>query len=323
MAKKFLVDLASDRNVYEMPLDLRAKELNSYYFIFEEDKLARGIGQRLIAGFDADGIPLNASYVDVEADDLHYYPITIGQYGLAVFESYLRSNRGEDPRRFLKFVDWFCENRTEDDRLGAYWLTDVALPAYRNPGPWQSAFAQSRAVSLLLRGYQLTGVGAYLEVAEKALRPFLYPVSEGGVTSFTGWGPFYEEYTAAVPTLVLNGMVFSLCGLYDFVRACPENDLAHRLFWEGIETLMRALPAYDLGFWTRYNYCRADFYPDVDPATVGYHRLHITQLRMLYRLTRKEVFREYAESWARYDVPGNIARMYLIKYRALKKMSRL
>ncbi|MCK5076947.1 MAG: hypothetical protein KAR38_11260, partial [Calditrichia bacterium] len=34
-------------------------------------------------------------------------------------------------------------------------------------------------------------------------------------------GPFYEEYTAEYPTLVLNGHIFALFGICDFVRAFP------------------------------------------------------------------------------------------------------
>ncbi len=71
------------------------------------------------------------------------------------------------------------------------------------------------------------------------------------------WGPFYEEYTAEVPTLVLNGMIFSLCGLLDFARVFPENDLGKKLVSEGFSTLENILPDYDLGFWSRYNLCRA------------------------------------------------------------------
>lgn len=308
---------------FDIAGDLHASRLGAYYFLFDERSIANQKGATRSFVLDKEGIPVTPTYVDVTDKGYIYYPITIGQFGLAVFESFLASQSERDRNRFLRIADWFYENRIEDHRLGSYWLTDVSLPAYRNPGPWQSAFAQGRAISVLLRSYQLTEKAAYLETARDALKPFLFPVSEGGVTSFTEWGPFYEEYTADVPTLVLNGMIFSLCGLYDFVRVYPENDLARRLFWEGIETVIQALPAYDLGFWTRYNYCQAAFHPKVDPATVGYHRLHVTQLNMLYQLTHREIFREYSEKWAKYDVPGNALRMYLVKYKALKKMRRL
>ena len=223
----------------------------------------------------------------------------------------------------MKFVYWFCDRNEIYDRLCSLWLTDVPLPQYKNPGPWQSAFAQGRGVSILLRGYQLTDDKKYAEMAEKALIPFTKPVSEGGVTSFTQWGPFYEEYTAKVPTLVLNGMIFSLCGVYDFVRVFPENKLAKKIYNDGIQTLKNILPEYDLGYWSRYNLCKADWYPEIDPATIGYQRLHITQLEMLYKLTNEKIFQEYAEKFRKQDNFLNIIRMYKIKYRALKRLRKI
>ena len=117
----------------------------------------------------------------------------------------------------------------------------------------------------------------------------------GGVTSYTDWGPYYEEYTSSIPTLVLNGFIFSLCGVYDFIRVYPDNDLAKQIFKDGIQTLKTILPEYNLGFWSRYNLCQADWYPAIDPATIGYQRLHATQLTMLYSLTGESVFLEYAQ----------------------------
>ena len=148
-------------------------------------------------------------------------------------------------------------------------------------------------------------------------------VSEGGVTSLTEWGPFYEEYTAEVPTLVLNGMIFSLCGVYDFLRVFPKNALAKRLFDEGIQTLVAILPEYDLGFWSRYNLCRVDWYPAVDPATVNYQRLHVVQLGLLYALTRRDIFRDYADRFREQDTFRNMIRMYRVKYSALKRLDRV
>ena len=223
----------------------------------------------------------------------------------------------------MKFVYWFCDHNEIYDRLCSLWLTDVPLPQYKNPGPWQSAFAQGRGVSILLRGYQLTDDKKYAEMAEKALIPFTKPVSEGGVTSFTQWGPFYEEYTAKVPTLVLNGMIFSLCGVYDFVRVFPENKLAKKIYNDGIQTLKNILPEYDLGYWSRYNLCKADWYPEIDPATIGYQRLHVSQLEMLHKLTKEEIFKRYAEIFKEQDNLFNAIRRYVEKYKSLKKLNRL
>lgn len=325
MLGKFWDDLNAPKLTYKISEDLHGKELGEYYFVFEESRVSVGKDQKLISKFDENGIPINKTYIDVKDKSYVYFPISIGQMGIAVFHTYLKSKTENDKQRFLKFVDWFADEKNfhESDKLGVRWLTDVALPAYKNSGPWQSAFSQSRGISILLRGFQLTGDTRFKDLAEKALKSFLYSVNEGGVTSFTKWGPFYEEYTASVPTLVLNGMIFSLCGVYDFLRVFPDDPTASNIFNEGIETLENILPEYDMGYWSRYNLCSADFYPEIDPSTIRYQRLHMTQLLMLYKLTGKDIFKKYAEIFKSQDTLPNAIKMYKVKFNALKKLNRL
>jgi heparosan-N-sulfate-glucuronate 5-epimerase len=323
MLNKMRVDLKTPRVRYSIADEIHKVKLDEYYFLFEEKRVAAGKDQALINKFDEKGIPINKTYIDVTDKDYVYFPISIGQMGLSIFHTYLKSKSDDDKARFMNFVDWFFENVELSDNLGARWMTDVSLPAYKNPGPWQSAFSQSRGISILLRGYQLTGDIKYAEMAEKALKPFTIDVKDGGVTQFTQWGPFYEEYTAVVPTLVLNGMIFSICGIYDFVRVFPDNVLARELYENGIQTIINILPDYDLGFWSRYNLCNADWYPKIDPATIGYQYLHITQLRMLYKLTQNNTFIEYANRFEKQTGLINILKMYKLKYKSLKQIGRL
>lgn len=323
MLQKFIRDIRSDKEIYQLTKDLHSPRLGEYYFVFQEDRIAAGRDQALIARFDQNGIPINKTYIDVTDKEYVYFPISIGQMGLAVFHTYLQTQSERDKQRFLKFADWFCDNVETSAEFGARWLTDVALPQYKNPGPWASAFSQARAMNILLRAYQLTGKPEYAELAEKALVPFTKSAQAGGVTSFTEWGPFYEEYTTKVPTLVLNGMIFSLCGVYDFARVFPENKLAGKIYEDGIRTLKNILPEYDLGYWSRYNLCKAEWYPEIDPATIGYQRLHITQLEMLFKLTGEKIFNKYADKFRAQDNLINIVRMYLKKYKSLKKLKRL
>jgi hypothetical protein len=323
MAGKFFEDLRRPRQAYRIAADLQSRELKHYYFLFEEKRIARGKDQRLISRFDENGIPLNKTYIDVQNQGHIYFPISIGQMGLAVWHSWLESGRETDLQRFLKFADWFVANAEESAELGVRWLTDVPLPAYGNPGPWQSAFAQARGISILLRAFQQTGNKTYLTTAEKALIPFTQPLSKGGVTSFTPSGPFYEEYPSDVPVLVLNGMIFSLLGIYDFVRAFPEKEAARTIFDAGMNTLEGLLPEFDLGYWSRYNLCHREGYPEIDPATIGYQRLHATQLELLHRLSGKPLFKHFAERFREQDKIVNILRMYRVKFRALKQIGRL
>lgn len=308
---------------YKISSDLHSNNLGEYYFLFYEKNLENQKGGQKSIIYDNDGIPINPTYIDVIDKPFVYFPITIGQVGLAVFHTYLQLKYDHDKQRFLKFVNWFRDHAEITEKLGARWLTNVSLPQYHNPGPWQSAFTQSRAISILLRGYQLTGNKDLAILSEKALIPFTVPVSEGGVTSLTHWGPFYEEYTAKSATLVLNGMIFSLCGLYDFIRVFPGHKLARKLYDDGIETLINSLNEFDMGYWSKYNLCSASWYPHVDPATVTYQHLHIAQLTMLYQLTGNENFRNYAEKFKRQLSFFNLIRMYCVKLVALKKLGRL
>ena len=312
-------------NPTQWPLsqDLHSQNLGEYYFLFSKEAVKNQKGGQKSIVYDDRGIPMNPTYIDVKDKDFVYYPITIGQVGLAVYHTWLNSKIKTDRDRFIKFVNWFMANAKEDHNLGMYWETDVPLPQYKNPGPWKSAFAQARAISVLLRGYQLTGNKQFVEAAQKALVPFIVPVDQGGVMAITEHGPFYEEYTAEVPTLVLNGMIFTLCGVYDFVRVFPENQMAKKIFNEGISTVKGLLPEYDLGYWSRYNLCNSDWYPAVDPSTITYQHLHVTQLDLLHRITGDAIFESYSQKFRKQINTINIMRMYHQKYKALKKLKRL
>ena len=323
MLKKIISDLKAPKNRYSIPNKIHTNVLEKYYFDFEEKRISKGKDQALLSKFDKNGIPLNKTYIDVKSKEYFYSPISIGQMGLSVFHTYLKTRKEEDKTRFLKFPQWYYENANTDPELGVRWLTDVPLPQYKNPGPWQSAFSQSRGISILLRGYQLTGKEEYAEMAEKALLSFTKPVKEGGVSSFTDWGPFYEEYTASVPVLVLNGMIFSLCGVYDFIRTFPSHKLARKIFDNGVKTLINIIPQFDLGYWSRYNLCKAEWYPNIDPATRTYQRLHIIQMDLMYKITRNKIFEKYFDIFDKQDNLINALKAYRIKYFALKKIGRL
>ena len=324
MLGKLRNDLSANKHI--LIGKIKGENLNKYYINFKEDS---GKLNRLIVDFDKDGVPLNTTYIDVEEKKLHYYPISIGQYALAVFHSYLDTQDEEKKAHFLRIAEWFYNARTEDEKLGVYWLTDVDKPEYGVTEPWKSGFSQSRGLSVLLRAWQLTGDDKYLAVAKKALIPFTKDIRDGGVAVDLDSAPIYEEYVAAKPTRVLDGHGFCLFGIYDAVRAItPEVDAeAHRLakaiFDKGIDGLVKRLPDYDMGYWMRFNLCELDFYPKNDPCTIGYLRLVSAQLQILYQITGNETLAAYAKKMKRYDRLPNIVKMYRQKYTALKKMNRL
>lgn len=325
MMKKLSKDVHRGKEIYAEAEDVHSELLGEYYFVMDEGKLRAGYSQNF--SFDKDGIPMIPTYIDVEDSRLVYYPISIGQFGLAVFHTYLKSKKEADLARFLQIAEWFCQNDINEERLGIHWLTEVPKPEYRIDRPWPSAFTQSRAISVLMRAFQSTKTAKYRDFATAALKIFTISALEGGVTSFTAQGPIYEEYPAPFPTMVLDGSIFSLFGLYDYVRAMdegsPEARMAAELFESGAAALAGILPHYDLGYWIRYNLCQEDFYPGIDPATVMYFRMILAQLNILHRITGNEEFARIRAKWQQYDRFGSILRMYFLKYRALRQLNRV
>jgi hypothetical protein len=322
MIKKLLYDLRSS------PPDIyidKEERLGYYYLKFQQNPQKLN---RLISQFDENGIPLNKAYIDVENPKLHYYPISIGQYGLSIFHKYLESQSRENKEHFLRIADWFISNANIDQNLGAYWLTDVDKPEFKVFQPWKSAFTQSRAISILTRAWQITGKDHFKIMAIKALRPYQFSIYDNGVKSGEKDDIIYEEYVAEKPTRILDGSIFSLFGLYDALRVfknkdAPAYELSKDLFEDGINGLIHWLPKYDMGYWVYYNRCEIEGYPKHDPCTIGYLRLVTAQLEILYKLTRKDIFLKYVNLFRSYDKPINILKMYTEKYKALKILNRL
>ena len=64
------------------------------------------------------------------------------------------------------------------------------------------------------------------------------------------------------------------------------------------ECLVRTLPQYDTGRWSRYSLYP---HPRTDLAKPFYHRLHVTQLTVMHALTGIAEFSEVAQRWRSYD----------------------
>ena len=132
MAKKGWNDLIAWYRAIPLHLAVHETVLGYYYIRFPENPKRLN---RLIAAFDAEGVPMNTTYVDVEEKRLHYYPISIGQYGLAVFHTWLDGGAEDKKAHFLRIADWFYQNRTESEVSGTYWLTDIPKPEFGGMHP--------------------------------------------------------------------------------------------------------------------------------------------------------------------------------------------
>ena len=95
---------------------------------------------------------------------------------------------------------------------------------------------------------------------------------------------FFNEYTSE--PLILNGWIFSYWGLRDYALMLDDEQVRN-VAEKTLKTIIKTLPEYDLGYWSRYDLTKRI-------ASPFYHRLHIAQLRVMFDLTGEQVFEIYA-----------------------------
>ncbi len=256
---------------------------------------------------DSNGIPMWRN----NDEPYFYHPIVIAQYALGIFEHLYQKNYNDEllKRKFLLQSEWFKSNFVESD-CGKVWNIFYDIPLYKMKKPWYSALAQGETMSVLTRAYLLTKDYTYLGLAEDAIKPFSLEVKDGGLINYFNGIPVYEEYPSKYKTVaVLNGLIFSLLGLYDLYLV-NANKNVYSLFIQGVDSVKKLLPFYDTGYWARYYLFD---YPKEYVASFTYISLMYEQLKVLYFLTDDETFLNYSEKWKSYTENN------LFKVRALFK----
>ena len=228
---------------------------------------------------DKNGVPYN---VTSNGDNV-YFPITIFQYGLGAYDMYLETRDNKYIEKFMNVVRWSLENQNADGSWRAFhWLM---------PDKPFSSMAQSEGVSLLCRAYTLCGDEQYIQSAKKAINFMLLPIENGGTAYYKGSYITFEE-SAKVLT-VLNGMIFSIWGLYEICILTDDEKLKATLDIS-VKTVANLLARYDRGYWSNYDL-------NGHIASPFYHDLHIEQLKVMYKLFGIAEFKDFCEKWKKYQ----------------------
>ena len=186
------------------------------------------------------------------------------------------------------------QGRERDGEL--LWPYAVPVPKYGLEPPWCSALAQGQAASVFVRAHMRSGDERFAVAARKAIAPLL-PTSTSGLLVVTVDGVVPEEAPSDPPSLILNGWIYALWGLWDVAVGLGDSD-CRRVLEDSARCLQRSLARYDVGWWSRYSLYP---HPRPDLAKPFYHRLHVDQLDVLYRLLGYPEFLETARRWAGYD----------------------
>jgi hypothetical protein len=163
--------------------------------------------------------------------------------------------------------------------------------------------AQAQALGILARAYNITHEIKYLNTSKMLLNSFFVEVKDGGVTyksPTNGW--WYELYagdnTGAKQPRVLNGMMFTLVGLYDYYNH-TKNNTAKYLFDKGMLALESYLPLYDNNGSSYYDILKT-------PGKSIYHLANVRLLSQLYQITGQQYLKVYYDRWKAFNA-NNLA----------------
>jgi hypothetical protein len=221
-------------------------------------------------------------------------PADLAQLALGWWDRGLAGDQGAmEPFEYLcTLLEESAEIRRDEWR----WAYHIGIRKYNIDPPTYSAMAQAQIASTFVRAYVAAANPRHAEIALAAIRP-LVKEGDSDLVSLTSAGPVLEESPGSPPSHILNGWIFSLWGLWDVAVAIGDES-ARKTYDASLNCLRQMLDQYDLGWWTRYS-----LYPHLLPdlAKPFYHRLHIDQVEVLYRLTGFDEFGSAARRWRRYD----------------------
>lgn len=200
--------------------------------------------------FDSAGIP-RKSY---RRQGPQYNPLFIAWWGLHTLELYLRKGDKADLEKSLAQVRWLKANAVHRADGAVVWPCYFTWREGRCvlESGWISAMYQSVVISLLVRGYRVTGDPDLLELCLQGTGVFHQSVEEGGVRTIEHGHVLYEEYPAFPLPRVLDGLIFSLLGLYD-LAVQTRNPEVETLLKQGVEGLKSSIGMWDYrGKWSWY-----------------------------------------------------------------------
>ncbi len=253
-----------------------ATEIKGYY-----NDLTNKVSNNTV--LDEDGIPVNTTIAGVKA----YFPISIFQYGLGLYDLFLLENKEEYLDKFFKIANWAIENQENDGMWDCF--AKLRDKAHKT----QSSMCQSQGVSVLLRAYTQKNEKKYFDAAKKAIDFMIKDVKDGGTCLYQDDSVIFQEYVSEYNLSVLNGWIFSIFGLYDFCLIEKEEKY-RKILEKTIETLSQKIKEYDRKYWSNYDLKKTI-------ASPAYHNLHIMQLQLLYDIFKKKEFKEFIDKWTKYE----------------------
>jgi hypothetical protein len=239
-------------------------------------------GKAFWNGTYVDGVP--ALYFPAW-EEFMTLPVMVLQYGLGCMDRFFLEGDPAYLNKVSRVVEWMRRTILPDGSFDSMWNKGHKGVQFHSGN---SCMVQGEALSFSLRVIQnqLVAEPALSNLAGRVPDMFssmARSLDEGGTTLLDGDDLYLCEYCRTDNYVVLNGWIFAIFGLIDYVEYC-QNSQANNFLQATLTTLAKMLSTYMLpNGWSYYdNKGRI--------ASPFYHQLHISLLEALYRLTDKKQF---------------------------------
>ena len=261
-------------------------------------------------GAQIDGVPALKMAVTGEP---FLFPIDIFLYGLGSLDRYFFDKDYSVLGNVTNVARWMINNISSTGDFDNKWKEmSPHQEFYSN----NSGMGQGLALSFAIRvvKYKLCDQTIRDHLADVIVRVknnMLSPAESGGACLNNERGLFFMEFPRKDGNVVLNGWIFAVFGLYDYIHF-EDDPAVERTLNITVKTMETALPDYHLhNGWALYDNMHricSPFYQD----------LHIALLEGMYGITNSEVFFKYLEKARRANTGLN--RLYFMTDKIVEKL---
>lgn len=205
-----------------------------------------------------------------------------------------------DNQFFKNSADWVVNNlKMYNGQYHLIYDFDWNYKGYKKgklTAPWYSGLADSYAIMLMLRAYDVYGSKKYLVAAEKLYKSVLTPYEGGGSLTELNGKPWIEEYVQPglntnKMAFVLNGMIYSTYGVIAYERFMHEEKYSNIL----LDSIVHNLDSFGQSYWSQYDLIG-------NAANIKYHRIHVGLLEELMNIAsmsinQKEKIKSIHDKW--------------------------
>lgn len=239
---------------------------------------------------DSEGVPIST-----RKGTRYFHPVDYAQQGLRQLASFQLTKDS----RYLERTERIAQELLAHSEMsrGGMWFAypfDFALHGNVSEtahAPWYSGMAQGQVLSLFSRLYEVTKSERYADAAVatfKSLAPA--EISHEPWVSHIVDGYFWiEEYPSPMPDRTLNGYMFAIIGLYDYLQATYDLHVLPylRASLTTIEDMMKEfeVPG-EISFYCLTHKVQSKIY----------HQVHIQELKFLAAMASSPSFDRWAET---------------------------